>query len=94
MERDNEPLSPIELGVASEQTLGAEGRFSDLVGEIPPRQARASSCSEWKETVMERDVEQPEEAIDLGAASEQTLGAEGKVTDLVGMIEHWGIVND
>ena len=36
MERDNELLSPIELGVASEQTLGAEGRFSDLVGEIPP----------------------------------------------------------
>ena len=35
MERDNEPLSPIELGVASEQTLGAEGRFSDLVGESP-----------------------------------------------------------
>jgi hypothetical protein len=43
---------------------------------------------------MERDVEQPEEAIDLGAASEQTLGAEGKVTDLVGMIEHWGIGNE
>jgi hypothetical protein len=43
---------------------------------------------------MERDVEQPEEAIDLGAASEQTLGAEGKVTDLVGMIEHWAFGND
>ena len=36
MELDNEPRSPIELGVESEQTLGAAGRFSDLVGEIPP----------------------------------------------------------
>jgi hypothetical protein len=35
MERDNEQHRLIDLGTASEQTLGAAGRFSDLVGEIP-----------------------------------------------------------
>lgn len=35
MERDNEQHVLIDLGAASEQTLGADGRFSDLVGEIP-----------------------------------------------------------
>jgi hypothetical protein len=32
--------------------------------------------------------------IDLGPASSQTLGAEGRVTDLVRMMEHWGISQD
>ena len=35
MERDNEQLEPIELGTASEQTLGAKGDLSDFVREIP-----------------------------------------------------------
>ncbi len=43
---------------------------------------------------MEREREQPEQLVDLGAASERTLGAEGKVSDLVGMMDHWGISND
>jgi hypothetical protein len=32
--------------------------------------------------------------VDLGTASRRTLGAEGKVTDFVRMIEHWGISRD
>lgn len=43
---------------------------------------------------MEREQEQLEQLVDLGAATEQTLGAEGKVTDLVGMMDHSGISND
>ncbi len=34
MERDNQQHDLIDLGSASEQTLGATGRFPDLVGEI------------------------------------------------------------
>jgi len=41
---------------------------------------------------MERNKTQP--IIDLGAASKRTLGAEGKVTDFVRMMEHWGISRD
>ena len=36
MEREKEQQELIDLGAASEQTLGAEGRYFDLVGEIPP----------------------------------------------------------
>lgn len=43
---------------------------------------------------MERDQLQPEELIDLGAATERTLGAEGKVVDYVGMMDTWGISTD
>ena len=32
-----------------------------------------------------------ERPVDLGAASKRTQGTEGKFTDLVGMMEHWGI---
>lgn len=32
--------------------------------------------------------------VDLGVASRRTLGADGKVTDFVRMIEHWGISRD
>jgi len=32
--------------------------------------------------------------VDLGAASRRTLGADGKVTDFVRMLDHWGISND
>lgn len=42
---------------------------------------------------MERDYEQ-HELIDLGAASEQTLGATGDFPDLVGRIEQTGISDD
>lgn len=35
MERDNEQLGLVELGAASEQTLGAKGNLSDFVREIP-----------------------------------------------------------
>lgn len=35
MERDNEQLELVELGTASEQTLGAKGDLSDFVREIP-----------------------------------------------------------
>ncbi len=36
MERDNQQHELIELGAASEQTLGAEGTSFDLVREIEP----------------------------------------------------------
>ena len=35
MEREYEQTGLIDLGAASDQTLGREGRFPDLVGEIP-----------------------------------------------------------
>ncbi len=35
MERDNENTVLVELGTASEQTLGAKGDLSDFVREIP-----------------------------------------------------------
>jgi len=35
MERDNERQALVDLGSASEQTLGAEGYSFDLVREIP-----------------------------------------------------------
>jgi hypothetical protein len=35
MERDNELQPLVDLGAASEQTLGAEGYSFDLVREIP-----------------------------------------------------------
>jgi hypothetical protein len=43
---------------------------------------------------MESDHVQPEELIELGAASERTLGADGKFIDYVGMMDNWGISND
>jgi hypothetical protein len=43
---------------------------------------------------MERDQVQPEELIELGAASERTLGSDGKFIDYVGMMNHWGISKD
>ena len=35
MQQDYELPEPTDLGSASEQTLGATGRYFDLVGEIP-----------------------------------------------------------
>lgn len=35
MERDNQQLELVELGAASEQTLGAKGDLTDFVREIP-----------------------------------------------------------
>ena len=43
---------------------------------------------------MEREQVQPARLIDLGPATEQTLGAEGKITDFVAMMDHWGISDD
>lgn len=42
---------------------------------------------------MERDSEQ-RDLIDLGPASEQTLGSEGEATDLVRYIPKTGISDD
>lgn len=35
MERENEQQNLVDLGAASEQTLGAKGNLSDFVREIP-----------------------------------------------------------
>jgi hypothetical protein len=35
MERENEQAKLVDLGTASEQTLGAKGDLSDFVREIP-----------------------------------------------------------
>lgn len=35
MERDNEQRELVDLGTASDQTLGAKGDLSDFVREIP-----------------------------------------------------------
>lgn len=43
---------------------------------------------------MEREQARQEELVDLGAASEATLGADGKLIDFVGMMDQWGISND
>lgn len=42
---------------------------------------------------MERDTER-QELVDLGAASEQTLGADGKYIDFVRDLETTGISDD
>lgn len=43
---------------------------------------------------MENAKHQAPKPVDLGCASRRTLGAEGTYTDLVRMMEHWGIVRD
>lgn len=43
---------------------------------------------------MERDSNQSATPIDLGNASQQTLGGNGEMIDFVRFMEHWGISRD
>lgn len=43
---------------------------------------------------MERENEKAGVLIDLGAASSQTLGADGAFIDFVRLMNHWGISID
>jgi hypothetical protein len=37
---------------------------------------------------------QRNDLVDLGRVSRRTLGADGPATDLVRMLDHWGIAKD